>query len=364
MTKHAFAVGAVLTAAASSISYGQLIRPDSATATSEFSGSYLVGNAINGSGLPANFTLNDEHATYATNNHWTTQTNQTIGESATFSFNTAQSLGVFHMWNHRSNGVASNPYYEPVLFDLVLFDGPNGTGATLATFASLTALPNVANAQSIPFTITPGVRSVRFIVRATENGSVSPFTGLAEVAFGPCAAVTLSGTGQPAAVAACPGEAASFVVVPTGSGPFNFLWQWRDGENGEWVNVSEGVNPPVGQALFAAVGAQSQGMTVYPQPTWPLDGARSFRVVVTNQCGEVTSQGVPLAIAPADVGGPGGLPGRDGLYDNNDFIAFINFFFEADPAADMGRAGGLFGPDGVFDNNDFVSFIAEFFAAC
>ncbi|MDP1663304.1 MAG: GC-type dockerin domain-anchored protein [Phycisphaerales bacterium] len=66
----------------------------------------------------------------------------------------------------------------------------------------------------------------------------------------------------------------------------------------------------------------------------------------------------------ADVGRQGGLPGGDGLFDNNDFIVFIGHFFDALPQADLGRQGGLFGPDGQFDNNDFIVFIDQFFAAC
>ncbi|MFT3686159.1 MAG: GC-type dockerin domain-anchored protein [Phycisphaerales bacterium] len=34
------------------------------------------------------------------------------------------------------------------------------------------------------------------------------------------------------------------------------------------------------------------------------------------------------------------------------------------PRADMGSVGGLQGADGVFDNNDFVAFITRFFAGC
>ncbi|MFT3683379.1 MAG: GC-type dockerin domain-anchored protein [Phycisphaerales bacterium] len=67
---------------------------------------------------------------------------------------------------------------------------------------------------------------------------------------------------------------------------------------------------------------------------------------------------------PADLGITGGLPGHDGALDNNDFIAFINYFFNQDPTADMGVAGGLPGHDGQLDNNDFVAFISAFFAGC
>jgi hypothetical protein len=70
------------------------------------------------------------------------------------------------------------------------------------------------------------------------------------------------------------------------------------------------------------------------------------------------------ASCPADLGQSGGLPGADGELDNNDFIAFINYFFQSDAHADLGVAGGLPGNDGVFDNNDFIAFIDFFFTPC
>lgn len=169
-----------------------LVQPDSATATSTFSGSYDIGNTIDGSGLPANFTLTDAHATYVQNNHWTTANGDTIGESATFFFNTPQTFAAFHMWNHRSNGVAANPNYEVTLFDLILRDSASNT---LLALTSVAALPDVAVAQTFTFAETSNISSVQFIVRATANNNSSPYTGLAEVAFSvpaPGALATLS----------------------------------------------------------------------------------------------------------------------------------------------------------------------------
>jgi hypothetical protein len=69
--------------------------------------------------------------------------------------------------------------------------------------------------------------------------------------------------------------------------------------------------------------------------------------------------------SPADIGVQGGLPGSDGVLDNNDFVVFIDAFFNHNAdIADLGRQGGIFGPDGAFDNNDFVVFIDRFFAGC
>jgi hypothetical protein len=74
---------------------------------------------------------------------------------------------------------------------------------------------------------------------------------------------------------------------------------------------------------------------------------------------------VPAGAACApDIGAAGGVPGHDGHLDNNDFIAFINYFFASDPQADRGVAGGLPGHDGHFDNNDFIVFITQFFQGC
>jgi hypothetical protein len=67
---------------------------------------------------------------------------------------------------------------------------------------------------------------------------------------------------------------------------------------------------------------------------------------------------------PADVGHQGGVPGFDRVLDNNDFVVFIDYFFNANPLADLGSQGGLPGADTVFDNNDFVVFIDDFFTGC
>jgi hypothetical protein len=65
----------------------------------------------------------------------------------------------------------------------------------------------------------------------------------------------------------------------------------------------------------------------------------------------------------ADIGSTGGVHGADGQLDNNDFVIFVDDFFNADPEADRGTQGGTPGSDGVFDNNDFIVFIDQFFNA-
>jgi hypothetical protein len=69
------------------------------------------------------------------------------------------------------------------------------------------------------------------------------------------------------------------------------------------------------------------------------------------------------ACGPADLGSTGGVPGADNHLDNNDFVVFIDFFFNHNPLADQGSTGGVPGSDGIWDNNDFVVFIDNFFNA-
>ncbi|MFT3685252.1 MAG: GC-type dockerin domain-anchored protein [Phycisphaerales bacterium] len=66
----------------------------------------------------------------------------------------------------------------------------------------------------------------------------------------------------------------------------------------------------------------------------------------------------------ADMGSVGADANFDGMLDNNDFVVFINMFFNQDPHADVGVSGGLVGSDGRFDNNDFIAFITLFFSGC
>lgn len=73
---------------------------------------------------------------------------------------------------------------------------------------------------------------------------------------------------------------------------------------------------------------------------------------------------VEAYLCRADVGQQGGLVGADGVLDNNDFVAFIQLYFDNSAGADVGVQGGLVGKDAALDNNDFVAFIALYFSDC
>jgi hypothetical protein len=72
----------------------------------------------------------------------------------------------------------------------------------------------------------------------------------------------------------------------------------------------------------------------------------------------------PPFCSTADLGAQGGITAPDGSLDNNDFIAYIDLFFNHDARADVGVQGGISGTDALFDNNDFVVYIDMFFAGC
>lgn len=168
-------------------SHAALFQPDSATASSEFDNRYDIGNTIDASALPSNFTPLSAHGDYQVDNHWTTKANETIGEFADFNFDTPVTIGTFHMWNHRSttSTIASNDLYEVTLFDLQLFDSND---QQLFELLGVTAVGETAVAQSYGFSPVNGVSRVRFTVRNTQGdqqGIGTRYTGLAEVAFEP-----------------------------------------------------------------------------------------------------------------------------------------------------------------------------------
>ncbi len=330
-----------LTAAASA----QLIRPDGATATSEFSSSYLVLNAINGTGLPTNFSPTDAHATYSTNNHWTTRFGQTIGHSATFTFNAPQSIGGFYMWAHRSNGVASNPYYAVTRFDLVFRDSG---GTTLATLPDLVGIPDIASAQTLPFPIVSNVSSIQFIVRATNNNNASPYTGLAEVAFSPCIAASQATLDS---VAICPSQSATFNATAFGSGPFTYTWQWQpEGPPNAWIDLVEGVNTDAfGTPLLSASGVNTASLTATPLNS-PTESTPALRYLVSNSCGSAESPAANIIICIGDAD-------CDGDDDSDDIVAFFAAWDNGDEAAD---ADG----DGDTDSDDVILFFSTWDAGC
>lgn len=150
-----------------------------ASASSEFSSSYDAGNTIDGSGLSSAGDPGATHADYAVNNHWTTARNTVPeDESIEWSFAGPSDLGGIYIWNHRSNIIANNPGYEPVVFDLTLLNG----NTVIETFDDVALLPDTDKAQAFTFDmVVSNVTSVLFEVEEVQSST--NYTGLAEVLF-------------------------------------------------------------------------------------------------------------------------------------------------------------------------------------
>jgi hypothetical protein len=187
---------------------------------------------------------------------------------------------------------------------------------------------------------------------------------------------------NPAPVSSCLNGNASLSVVASGTGPLTYQWQWQPaGPGTAWAALESGINlNSQGQPAFDVSGAGTATASIRS-----LSGATgsvgSFRCVVSNACGTVTSEPATLTIivcacSPADITNTDGdLPGvPDGTVDNGDFQAFFAAFFltESDPlrlAADIANTDGETvltggGPDGAIDNGDFNAFFAAFFTPC
>jgi hypothetical protein len=226
------------------------------------------------------------------------------------------------------------------------------------THVDLFTVPNIP-AGSVPFKVT--LDSGNEITESDESDNIRSVTIQVNPSICPLV------TSQPTTRVICPSSSASFNVAASGSATLSYQWQIEDATvAGGWRTISNGaLVGPGGMTNYTVTGAQTPTLNLTAGPTC-CDGSdvNRFRARVSNLCGGVFSDAVSLYFAPADLGQQGGLPGRDQLYDNNDFVVFIDRFFAQDPIADIGIQGGLLGSDGLWDNNDFVVFINQFFADC
>ena len=168
----------------------------------------------------------------------------------------------------------------------------------------------------------------------------------------PAPAITLNS--QPLPLNRCTGDDAEFVVSATSNegGAEVLSYQWTRGGT-PIVDVPGRVSgAQTARLVFTGAMVEDQG---------------AIACTVTGPCKTVTTTPVQFSVAaccPADIGVAGGEPGTDGQLDNNDFIVYIDRFFNGDVRADIGAAGGVAGTDGELDNNDFIVFIDRFFEGC
>jgi hypothetical protein len=153
-----------------------------------------------------------------------------------------------------------------------------------------------------------------------------------------------------------PGQATA-MQLRVGAAGRELRYQWyRDGQL-----VVDG--PQAGGTIV--LGATTERLTI-ERPGRSSAGA--YYVEVSGPCtsGVVRSANGLLRVACglSDVASAGAVVGPDGVLDTNDFVIFIDWFFNADPRADLAGVGAVRPSDGLLDANDLVVFVQEFFEGC
>jgi hypothetical protein len=108
-----------------------------------------------------------------------------------------------------------------------------------------------------------------------------------------------------------------FTAAATSPSGSSLSYQWQ--RNG--LDLADGGN---------IAGATTPTLTISPAAL--TDNGGAYACIVTNSCGSTSTRPAGLAVttAPhciADLGSQGGIPGADGFLDNNDFVIFIDAFF-------------------------------------
>jgi hypothetical protein len=169
-----------------------------------------------------------------------------------------------------------------------------------------------------------------------------------------------------------PGDATtvSFVNPLIGpSGAFVFGFQWTDPSGSLDATVRGACLADDGSLTWSknvntSSGAKSRMVSTLSSAGKPLIAYGVGGAGTTDIAAQRVLPDGTLGFCLADVGSSGGGQQPDDLLDNNDFVVFINYFFENDPRADLGGEGGVAQSDGLFDNNDFIVYIGSFFQGC
>jgi hypothetical protein len=144
------------------------------------------------------------------------------------------------------------------------------------------------------------------VVSVTDSGSGSLFTllttavsntafrGIRKIPIS-CTPPTIGAAGQPIDATSCIGGSASFSVTPSGSAPFTYQWFFGATPLSNGGNIS---------------GATSATLTI--NPVGAGDIGSGYTVVVTNACGNTTSNSVSLFADATDTDGDGTPDCADG----------------------------------------------------
>ncbi len=161
---------------------------------------------------------------------------------------------------------------------------------------------------------------------------------------------------QPTDSAICPTGTSSFSASASGTGPLTFRWQWQPaGTGGAWVDLAAGDNAEVGGTpVLNAANVATATLEARPLAGYINFAPRALRCVVTNSCGNATSNQATLAVCPADFD-------CDGTPDFFDYDAFV-ICFEGGTCPPGKTAD--FDADGTVDFFDYDAFVVAFEAGC
>jgi len=190
-------------------------------------------------------------------------------------------------------------------------DGPTGSGSTLAGTATPTlTITSVDSSDAASYDC----------VISASCGTIS--SDAAIVAIGLSPVITL----QPESQFKCLGGSVTFTTAATGSGPL--IHQWR-------------------KNTLAIGGATADSLVVSPVVT---GSAGSYDCVVTNDCGEATSNGATLLPCISDFN-------CSGIISVQDIFDFLAAYFSGQPNADVNDSG-------VISVQDIFDFLSAYFAGC
>ncbi len=165
---------------------------------------------------------------------------------------------------------------------------------------------SVSGGVATLYATTTTVAGVNSIVQVTDTGAGSLFTtvatsasntalrGLRYLPVSGCNQPAIDGPGQPANTTACVGGSASFSVTATGTAPLAYQWFL-------------GATPLVDGGNIS--GATSATLTINPVGAGDFGG---YTVVVTNACGNATSNVATLSADLTDTDGDGTADCDDG----------------------------------------------------
>ncbi|MGE3109161.1 MAG: hypothetical protein AB7G11_14125 [Phycisphaerales bacterium] len=153
-------------------------------------------------------------------------------------------------------------------------------------------------------------------------------------------------TAQPESRVSCDGTA-PFSVEAIGAGTLMYQWQ-IEVQPGVWFSLGNDPGPiscppSVGFAYAAPINSPSVLIGVRGCP-----GPYRVRCLVTDDCGNDTSDPATLTICPADYN-------CNGVLDSQDFFDFLAAFFQ--DAAD-------FNHDSATNSQDYFDFLGAFFSGC